>query len=192
MTSYRDCMGLFSRNQEKVAAQAAKETERGRAASAKAAAKAGKKQLNVAEALAVGHTIDDGAEQFLIVHLDSVELINRGKLGSVFKSGAGSETIPMTRVSSVECRNQGIWNVLEVHTSNSTITFKTDVVTGPYLRQVIADQARDRAAGQPTPGREESSVDPTEQLHKLAGLHQGGVLTDDEFAAKKAELLERM
>ncbi|WP_159601521.1 DUF4429 domain-containing protein [Agromyces humi] len=34
--------------------------------------------------------------------------------------------------------------------------------------------------------------DATEQLAKLAELHKQGVLTDDEFAAKKAELLDRI
>ena len=31
--------------------------------------------------------------------------------------------------------------------------------------------------------------DPIEQLTKLAGLHQQGILTDDEFAAQKAKIL---
>ena len=38
-------------------------------------------------------------------------------------------------------------------------------------------------------GRPELSAD---QIKKLADLHQAGILTDDEFAAKKADLLKRM
>jgi hypothetical protein len=35
-------------------------------------------------------------------------------------------------------------------------------------------------------------MDPTEQLGKLAELHKAGVLTDEEFATKKAELLKKI
>lgn len=38
----------------------------------------------------------------------------------------------------------------------------------------------------------ESAPDAMDQLRKLGELHQAGVLTDDEFAAKKADLLGRM
>jgi hypothetical protein len=37
-----------------------------------------------------------------------------------------------------------------------------------------------------------ASEDIASQLEKLAALHKSGVLTDEEFAAKKAELLSRM
>jgi hypothetical protein len=31
-----------------------------------------------------------------------------------------------------------------------------------------------------------------EQMHQIAELHEQGILTDDEYAAKKQELLARM
>lgn len=37
-----------------------------------------------------------------------------------------------------------------------------------------------------------SAPDLTEQIAKLAALHQQGVLTDEEFATKKAQLLDRI
>ena len=40
--------------------------------------------------------------------------------------------------------------------------------------------------------KSQSSEDIPGQIQKLAALHDAGVLTDDEFAAKKAELLSRM
>jgi len=36
------------------------------------------------------------------------------------------------------------------------------------------------------------AADPTEQIVKLAELHKAGVLTDEEFAMKKVELLKRI
>ncbi|MCD2263254.1 SHOCT domain-containing protein [Dietzia aurantiaca] len=36
------------------------------------------------------------------------------------------------------------------------------------------------------------SPDAMDQLRKLGELHEAGILTDDEFAAKKADLLGRL
>ena len=45
----------------------------------------------------------------------------------------------------------------------------------------------------PPPSRAgDSGADAASQLEKLAALHDAGVITDEEFAAKKAELLSRM
>lgn len=44
----------------------------------------------------------------------------------------------------------------------------------------------------PPSGPAASTEDIASQLQKLAELHKAGVLTDEEFAAKKAELLSRM
>lgn len=44
-------------------------------------------------------------------------------------------------------------------------------------------------AEQPTP---QQSNDPMEQLQKLGELHAQGILTDEEFANKKQELLNQM
>jgi hypothetical protein len=35
-----------------------------------------------------------------------------------------------------------------------------------------------------------AQADPTEKLSRLADLHDRGVLSDDEFAAQKAKILE--
>jgi Short C-terminal domain len=49
------------------------------------------------------------------------------------------------------------------------------------------------AAGSPgAPGAAPEGVDVTEQIAKLATLRDQGILTEDEFASKKAELLARM
>lgn len=38
----------------------------------------------------------------------------------------------------------------------------------------------------------QAATDPVNLLKQLANLHDGGILTDQEFQAKKAELLKRM
>lgn len=52
----------------------------------------------------------------------------------------------------------------------------------------------DTPAEQPAPADRAAGADPAvvEQLRQLGDLHAAGVLTDDEFSAKKADLLARM
>jgi len=42
------------------------------------------------------------------------------------------------------------------------------------------------------PNTPASSDDPAEQLKKLADLHQSGLLTDEEFATKRAALVDKL
>ena len=44
----------------------------------------------------------------------------------------------------------------------------------------------------PTPATAAPAVDPMEQLTKLAKLRDQGVLTDEEFTAQKAKLLDKI
>lgn len=56
--------------------------------------------------------------------------------------------------------------------------------------------ARNAASNAPAPAAAPAPVveqtDLIEQIKKLGDLHAAGILTDDEFAAKKADLLNRM
>lgn len=71
----------------------------------------------------------------------------------------------------------------------------------PATTPTVAEQAislvsslrKDRtAAPPPPPPVSAEKPDVLEQLSKLAALRDAGVVTEDEFAAKKAELLSRM
>jgi hypothetical protein len=44
-------------------------------------------------------------------------------------------------------------------------------------------------AAQPAAPASAGEADPTEELKKLAELHEQGILTDEEFAAKKKQIL---
>ncbi len=51
--------------------------------------------------------------------------------------------------------------------------------------QQMAAQQQQQAAAAPPPPQE----DPMEKLKELGSLHESGVLTDEEFAAAKAKIL---
>ena len=58
------------------------------------------------------------------------------------------------------------------------------------LQQNQAAMAQQQAPPPPPPAAPAAEVDPTTaELQRLAGLHQQGILTDEEFSAAKAKVL---
>lgn len=69
---------------------------------------------------------------------------------------------------------------------NAVIFQKKQMAEFEAIRDAV--RAAQTAGDSPAP----AAPNITEQLAKLAQLHDAGVLTDDEFAAKKTQLLERL
>lgn len=130
-------------------------------------------------------------------------------LATGVKSGqAGTEMIPVKSISSVTTKRDGFLNtIVQVITSGNTVDFRVshqeaaavkDVLTQLILGSHPSQQtftpppAPVYAAPpvQPTPAA--PVVDIPAQLQQLASLHTAGILTDDEYSTKKAELLARM
>lgn len=159
---------------------------------AKARDAAAKRNIDVTGALAVLHDLQDDAEDaYLVVFPDRVERVSRGKRGSLLRPGAGVESIPTGNIASVNARNSGVFCELSVHGSGNSIDFRTNQISGPWARTVIMGAMTAGRAPAPAAAPADQ-VDHAGSLGKLAELHAQGVLTDDEFAAKKAEILARM
>ena len=56
--------------------------------------------------------------------------------------------------------------------------------------QGVADAQAQQAQAQPAPATD--NTDYAAELEKLGELHEKGILTDEEFAAKKQEILSKM
>ena len=93
--------------------------------------------------------------------------------------------------------------VLENQRALPTEPSPGQLVPGPVEKPTVTEQAFSLVSGiikdrLPTPTKTppaQSAVtrpDVTEQISKLAALREAGILTDDEFSAKKAELLSRL
>ena len=52
-----------------------------------------------------------------------------------------------------------------------------------------AQQQADQYAAAPAPAAAPQPADDVDQLQRIADLHAQGILTDEEFAAKKAQIL---
>lgn len=152
--------------------------EQARLRSERALAKAAQNGVDVRGALAGGHTLDGGANVYLVVFADRLELISTGQVGGVLSSGAGRETLPLTGVTGVRSRDRLLRGVLLIETAGATVEFAADKALAAYLCEVIAKRL---AAG---PDDSTGAL-----LRHLAELHAAGVLTDEEYAAKRAGLL---
>lgn len=187
-------MGLFSK---KTPAEAAtKEETAFQKTQAIARRGASKRGVDLSDAVICAHDLQGGlkdmSEATFVLRPGRVEIVNHGKTGTFLKAGAGVESIPIDRIASVQCRNEGIRAVVEIHGSGNSLTYRTDVITGSRIRAAIIDAMG--TAGQDTtpPATQAPADDAMAQLGKLKDLHSAGVLTDDEFATKKAELLDRI
>jgi hypothetical protein len=105
-----------------------------------------------------------------------------------------SEDFPFSKISSIQWSGGMMMGSVVIHASGNKAEIKNvnkdqgkefvDLVRG---RLTEPSPGQSPTASAPTPG-----PDPMEQLRKLGELHQAGVLSDDEFNTKKAELLARM
>lgn len=94
--------------------------------------------------------------------------------------------------------------VLENQRALPTEPLPGQVVPGPVEKPTVTEQAFTLVSGIikdriPTPAKTPpadqapvATPDVTELISKLASLREAGILTDDEFSAKKAELLARI
>jgi hypothetical protein len=102
------------------------------------------------------------------------------------------ETIPLSKITSVEMSSLMDYRVLRVHTAHDDLEFKT-LEPKALFDNVLAHLERLRnepTGGSVAPTASADSV--TDQIKKLGELRDAGLLTSDEFNTKKAELLARL
>ena len=104
------------------------------------------------------------------------------------------EDFPLRLISSVQTESGMVTGELRITVSGASSSISGIVKSD---LQPLADALRQgMSAQQAAPAQPQASApappDVTDQIRKLAELHAAGVLTDEEFNAKKAELLDRL
>lgn len=108
---------------------------------------------------------------------------------------SGTEMIPIRSISSVTTRRDGMMNsFVSVITTGNTVDFRVShkeaaTVKDTLTRLMLGSHASQAPA--PAAPAAPAAPDITAQLQQLAGLRDAGVLTEEEFTSKKAQLLER-
>jgi hypothetical protein len=122
---------------------------------------------------------------------------------SIFATGVkngktGTEMIPIKSISSVTTKRDGLLNTLvSVITSGNTIDFRVSHTEAAAMKEVLtrlmlAPASAPVAAAPVAPAPAVvAAPDIAGQLTQLGSLRDAGILTQEEFDTKKAELLAR-
>jgi hypothetical protein len=112
---------------------------------------------------------------------------------------AGTEMIPVKSMTSVTTQRDGMLNSkVSVITAGNTVDFRVSHAEAKIVKDTLTDLMLGKHPSvqtAPEPTRAAAAAAPadhTAQLQQLAALRDSGILTDEEFAAKKAEILARM
>lgn len=107
--------------------------------------------------------------------------------------GEVNESIPLKAITSIERKSFMGHRSIHMHTSHDSLEFKSFKKEQDQALVDAIEVGRGHVASPVVAlGGPEGSIDPMAALGKLAELKAAGVLTDEEFSAKKAELLARV
>ncbi len=129
--------------------------------------------------------LNEFGTQYLLIFQDRVEFHSSGLIPGF--DGKNIRVVQLSQISAIQTKRFMLSNSVVVHTSNGKgfihISEGSELIRKEISDLMGAPQSTAAVASEP---------DPTVQLAKLADLHKAGVLTDEEFATKKAELLKRI
>lgn len=115
-------------------------------------------------------------------------------LATGVKNGkAGTEMIPVQSITSITTSRDGMLNSkVSVITAGNTVDFRVSHAEAKIVKDTLTRLMLGSHPTQAAPAAAPATPDVTAQLQQLAALRDSGVLTEEEFAAKKAEILARM
>lgn len=120
----------------------------------------------------------------LIITEERAIFYRKGFFGEVL------EAMPLKSITSIERHSILGHRVIRMHTSHDDLTFKTFEKDNEAKLVEAIEAGRYQEIGTVQPVVQAS--DPMEKLKKLAELKESGILTQEEFDAKKVQILESM
>ncbi|MGG6361238.1 SHOCT domain-containing protein [Peribacillus frigoritolerans] len=91
--------------------------------------------------------------------------------------------IPLSSISSINTSVKGLSASIEIIASNNSASVEKMYIHVARLIKKLVDSLINRNSSHETPN------DVTDQIKKLADLRDSGILTEEEFKAKKSKLL---
>ena len=163
------------------------------------------RERNAREARSAGFPVDGARYVLYEMKLSSttcvalrdtqVEHYAKGS-GSVFDSDYDRTVIPLAAISDVTVEGRGAESLLTITGPDGAVAIRTRPHEVEYavglleeLRAAAGDATTEAVTSAPTP---EGRLPPVEALAQLTAMHDAGLVTDDEFAAKRAQILDRL
>jgi hypothetical protein len=141
--------------------------------------------------LFVGTSHEAGRNAHVSLYPDRIERVKQRSRVSASKAHQDVEITAIKSVSSVQARKDGFRTEVTVFASGNNIDFRFEHAEAKAFTDAIMALilgGAPVAAARPEP----VAVDVTDQIKKLADLRDAGALSDEEFNAKKTELLGRI
>ncbi|MBW3578331.1 MAG: SHOCT domain-containing protein [Actinobacteria bacterium] len=107
-------------------------------------------------------------------------------MASLSRANQETEVIPIRQVSSVQVKKSGFRTDVAVYAAGNDIVFRCSHNQAQKLKNVIQRLILDADMAQPQAAPVQ---DDAEQIRKLAELGNQGILSEDEFQAKKKQIL---
>lgn len=139
-----------------------------------------------------GQSHESGRNSTVTLYADRLERVKAKKLTALSNAAQDTEVTPVRAVSSVQAQKDGIaFTKVTVYASGNNIEFR--------FSHGEAQRFKDALMGLVLKGSQPAAAvaapvqpDVMDQLKKLGELRDAGVLTPEEFDAKKADLLDRL
>lgn len=122
----------------------------------------------------------------LIVTATRAAFYRKGLLGEVL------ETIPLKAITSIERKSFMGHRSIRLHTSHDALEFKSFKKDKEQTLVDAIEEGRNNGSQTAPVPAQPAGDDTMAALAKLGELKAAGVLTEDEFSSKKAELLARL
>lgn len=135
---------------------------------------------------------EEGRNSRVTLYPDRIERVKEKAFGSLSRARQDTEVTPIRSVSSVQAKKAGLRTNVIVYASGNTIEFRlghdeAQRFKDSLMKLVLAAASPAPAAPAAAPVAAGPSL--TQQLKELGELRDSGVLTEEEFSAQKAKLL---
>jgi hypothetical protein len=138
-----------------------------------------------------GTSHDEGRNAQVSLYRDRIERVQERSRLSLSGARQDTEVTPIKSVSSVQAKKDGFRTRVTVFASGNTIEFRFGHDEAQRFKDAVMSLVLSRE-DVPTPAASQGGGDVYEQLKKLGELRDAGVLSPEEFEAKKAALIDRL
>lgn len=135
-----------------------------------------------------GKSHESGRNSTVILYRDRIERVKEKAFGSIGRAHQDTEVTPVRAVSSVQAKKDGLtYTKVTVFASGNTIDFRIPHAEAQRFKDELMNLVLNRDA--PTSPPAQSTPDAIDQVKRLAELRDQGILSPEEFEAKKKDLL---
>ena len=130
---------------------------------------------------------DEGRNALVTLYPDRIERVKAKAFGSLSRAHQDTEVIPIKAISSVQAKKEGFRTNVTVFASGNTVEFRIAHQEAQQFKNTVLQLI---LAGPPTPSAPSpppnASVDIVDQIRKLGELRDQGLLTNEEFEARRS------